>query len=42
MKIIYSDNSVLEVSYIEISGRELYCDDIYVVNIEDIDHIEDD
>ena len=41
MTIVYTDGSTLEVSYIEVYEKHLYCDDVFTVDIEDIDHIED-
>lgn len=41
MKIIYNDGSILECSTIEISGNHIYADDIYVVNVDDIEIIEE-
>lgn len=41
MKIIYNDGSTLECSYIEISERNIYADEIYIIHIEDVERIED-
>ena len=41
MIIVYTDGSTLEVSHIEVYEKHLYCDDMFTVDIEDIDHIED-
>lgn len=40
MRIIYNDGSVLECNHIEIIGDRLFCDEVYIVDIYDIDHIE--
>ena len=41
MKIIYKDGSALECYTIEICGGELYCDDMYIVPVDDVERIED-
>ena len=41
MKIIYNAGGILECSTIEISGNYIYADDIYVVNVDDIEIIEE-
>lgn len=41
MTIVYKDGSTLEVSLIEVYGKHLYCDDMFTVDVEDIDYIED-
>lgn len=42
MRIVYKDGSILTVARIEVYEKELYCDDVYIVDIPDVDHIEED
>ena len=42
MTIVYKDGGLLSCSTVEVSCRELFCDDVYIVPIEDVDHIEND
>lgn len=41
MKVIYTDGSVLECNTIQIDYNAIYCDLVYTVHIDEIDHIED-
>ena len=41
MKIIYTDGSELETHEIRIEGNTVIASDIYIIDTEEIDHIED-
>lgn len=40
MIIVYNDGSVLECNKIEFYGTLLYCDEVNIVDLCDVDHIE--
>ena len=41
MKIIYYDGGVLTCSYFEIDNQHIYADDVYIVDINDVERVED-